>query len=662
MKGILQLGKIISSNELANKIIQSENLHPGDKISHARLIELSNQYNITPYTLAINILGVTQAQFNAIHSKNSNAKNFIILRHLIPEEIENAIGLRDIIMQEEQLKEGNLINYNQLQYISRKYAISERILAINVLQISEYSYRKIKNNANANAMIFHRQKKTNTQTAQKDEKVSAIRQEILTSEGLKIGDKINYENLARLSRKYQIDERKLAIDIFGITLNSFYHIKSDDKRNAIVLKEFSSDQELKKISIKILNKEGLKPYTQIDYKMLREISEKYSINEKILALSILGLTEGQYWSMKYNHNMKAYVLKGECKKIDLEELRKLKLRIFEEEKLSAGSRISYEQLEDIQRKYEVPLNELLYILGITQHAYNFIKRERAYCSIVKDTDKYLITQILSEIMEKERYYTKGEIETICKTNNISLQDFFDYILGKAVYFGYDSYRRLLDDKGRIWIGSRSRLSSEFINKNLERIREIARKVSDYIYYKYKSQKGNLEKEDLEQEACLLIIETCGDLEKNFDGSELSRMIYLRARINMLKHVSTKLKVISISGYYKKAQDRSTKGNNNNIDLVVKDGNADTEKEALDNCESGFKELSIIDYLSKLIEKGFDRNTCLEKTASVFGIDKQTMLEAIKDELLRKGKVKQTDRGEYVLRRLVWLSIVKIAEF
>ena len=140
------------------------------------------------------------------------------------------------------------------------------------------------------------------------------------------------------------------------------------------------------------------------------------------------------------------------------------------------------------------------------------------------------------------------------------------------------------------------------------------------------------------------------------------MIYLRARINMLKHVSTKLKVISISGYYKKAQDRSTKGNNNNIDLVVKDGNADTEKEALDNCESGFKELSIIDYLSKLIEKGFDRNTCLEKTASVFGIDKQTMLEAIKDELLRKGKVKQTDRGEYVLRRLVWLSIVKIAEF
>ena len=162
MKGVLQLEQIISSKELVDKILHNENLHPGDKISYNRLIELSNKYNITPYTLAVNIFGVTQAQFHSIHSKSSNAKNFIILKHLIPKMIENAIGFRNIIMQEEQLAEGRLINYYQLQEFAKKYDIPEKILAINVLQISEYSYRKIKSNPDSNAMIFHQQKRINT--------------------------------------------------------------------------------------------------------------------------------------------------------------------------------------------------------------------------------------------------------------------------------------------------------------------------------------------------------------------------------------------------------------------------------------------------------------------------------------------------------------------
>lgn len=143
MKGVLQLEQIISSRELVDKILHNENLHPGDKISYNRLIELSSKYNITPYILAVNIFGVTQAQFQSIRSKSSNAKNFIILKHLIPEMIENAIGFRNIIIQEEQLAEGSLINYHQLQEFAKKYDIPEKILAINVLQISEYSYRKI---------------------------------------------------------------------------------------------------------------------------------------------------------------------------------------------------------------------------------------------------------------------------------------------------------------------------------------------------------------------------------------------------------------------------------------------------------------------------------------------------------------------------------------
>ncbi len=637
--------QFISKNELADKIIQNENLHPGDKISYNKLVELSNKYSITPYTLAISILGVTQTQFQAIHSKSSNAKNFIILKHLISETIENALSFRNMIMQNEQLKEGNLINYKQLQYISKKYNIPEKILAINVLQISEYSYRKIKNNPNKNAIIFYRQKRKNNQTAQKSENIKKLRQEILKNEKIKIGDKINYEKLSQLSIKYQIDEKKMAIDILGITLSSFNHIKSDKKRNTVILREFLNDEELKVLSTRILEIEGIHPFTQIDYQILQGLSEKYFINEKILALDILKITESQYWNMKYKQNMKVYVLKGEYEKNKPQELRELKSKIFEQEKLFAGKRISYEEIENIKKKYDVPLDELLYVLGITKQAYYFIKRERRYSSIIKDMDTYLITQVLSQIMEKERYYTKSEIEYICKINNISLKDFFDYILGKTLYFGHDEYEKVLNSKGKIWIGSKRKLSNAFINENISVIMDIAKKVSNYTYYKYKSQKRNLEKEDLVQEACILIIETCGDLEKNFENEELLRMIYLRARANILKHIGTESKAVSIFGYYKKARE---KGDDKNIDLILKDENADTEKEAIEHYESESGTITIISYLSKLIEEGYDRDIALEKTKNVYGIDEETMLEILEEELLKRGKVKKTAKGEYIL--------------
>ena len=114
---------------------------------------------------------------------------------------------------------------------------------------------------------------------------------------------------------------------------------------------------------------------------------------------------------------------------------------------------------------------------------------------------------------------------------------------------------------------------------------------------------------------------------------------------MLKHIGAESKVVSIYGYYRKARE---KGDDKNIDLVVKDENADTEKEAIEHYESEIEETSIIGYLSKLVEEGYDRNTALEKTANIFEIDKKTMLEALQEELLKKGKAKKTDKEEYIL--------------
>ncbi len=637
--------QVICVKKLIDKIIYNENLYPGDKISYDRLVEISKKYNITPYTLAVCIFGITQSQYQAIHSKASNANNCIILKHLIPEMKENAIGFRNVIKENENLTEGSLINYEQLQCISNKYNIPEKMLAVDVLQISEYSYRKIKNNPSANTAVFYQNKLINSQTAQKNEEINSLRWEILRNENLKMGDKINYEQLVQLSKKYNIEEKELALSIFGITLSSFYHIKSERKKNAIILNGFLNDEELKKILIQILDLEDIQPHTKINYKILQELSEKYFIHERILALYVLGITENQYYNMKYNPE---YILKNGKQRPSLEELQKLKGKIFEQEKLSVGERISYSEIKNIQEKYGLIIDDLLYILGITKYAYYFIKSKKNYSSIVKDMDTYFITQILSETMPKERFYTKMEIEQICKANNISLQDFFDYILGKAVYFGYDTYEKLLNSKGKIWMGDKCKLSNDFINKNLNLIRKIARKVSHYIYYKYKSEKRNLEKEDLEQETYIVILETCGDLEKNFDNDELSRMIYLRARATILKFIDVESKDVSIFGYYNNSQNRSIKGNGKNTDLILKDEHANTEMEALYNYENEFEKTSMMRYLSKLLEEGYDQNIALEKTASVFDIDQSVMLDLLKKELLEKENIKITNSGQYVL--------------
>ena len=634
--------QIVSRDELANQIIKNENLYPGDKMSYDRLMELSEKYRITPYVLAVNIFGATQPQFRSICSKGSNAKNFVILKHLIPEMIENAINLKQKILQEEHLQEGDSIDYNRLKEIAQKYGIQERILAINVFEISTYSYREMKRNSSKKSKILFRKTKTKNSTAKKDEKSILLREQILKDEDLKIGDKIKYEKIVYLAKKYGIDEKRLATDILGLTNSAFYHIKSDKKRKAVILSGFLDEEELQKLSKKILSAEKIEAYAQIDYNFLQELSKKYSINEKILALQILGITEGQYYNMKYSQTKKAYVLKDEKEDTKPEDLKRLKTTIFEQEHLSVGKRISFEEIETLQKKYDVSINTLLYILGISYQSYQSIKNNSYYKSIIKDTDKVLITQILAEVLEKERYYTKEEIEQICETNNISLQDFFDYVLGKATYFGREEYKKVLDSKGKLWIGTQTRLSNEFTNKNLYEILRIAEIASKQIYYKYYYSIRNLEPEDLEQEAVTMILETCGDLEKNFEGSELSRRIYLRVRKYLLRYIKTigNPRVVSMYGYYQK----DSRTREKRTDLELKDEKSNTELQAIENVKTEIANSSIIRYLSILFKNGYDRDTALQKTEAVFQISKRAILNAIKEELLKRQNSKQA-KGE-----------------
>lgn len=644
----------LNRDELTNRIIEEEELLPGDKISYDRLCEIAKKYGISTYVLATNIFGATQAAYNGLKSKASNAKNIIILKHKISQMIEEAVKLRETILKDENISIGSKINYNRLSELATKYCIRERVLALYVFEISEPSYRNIKQNPNRNAIVLKREAKKAEKFGEPDDKTQILRQRIILCENLKAEDKIDYKTLLYLSKKYDVQVDKLAIEVLKMSANSYMNIKYDPKRRGTILKNYLSSESISSIKREIIEKEKLKPYDQIDYNRLLQIADKYRINERILALEVLGLTQNQYTAIKYNDSM-ASILKADYEEISTEKLRELKRNIFEKEQIKEGYRISYKEIEMLQSKYNISLKVLLHILGVTSYSFNFIKANQHYKAIVKDIEVVLTTQILSEKIEKNRYYSREEIEQICQANNISLTNFFDYVLGKAMYFGYDQYKRVLDSKGKLWIGDKHSLSEEFTTQRSKEIQYIASKVSKYVYNSayqtYRRQGRILEKEDLFQETCLYIVTQCGDLEKNFEDADLSRMIYLRTRINMLKYVrlNSKAKVVSITDYYLKSRNRSLKGKIKNLDLELVDTSTDTANQAIDNITSTeTTQYSVIEYLSKLLEEGYDRDSALNKTATTLGVDKETMLEEMKKELLKRGKVKKTEKGEFVL--------------
>ena len=94
---------------------------------------------------------------------------------------------------------------------------------------------------------------------------------------------------------------------------------------------------------------------------------------------------------------------------------------------------------------------------------------------------------------------------------------------------------------------------------------------------------------------------------NFEGLELSRMIFLRVRIYMLEYLDLK----QIKTDYLKDN--------------IKDSKTDTAMEAINN-------LSIPDYIFNLLEQGYDKQAVLKEATKNFKVTKKEILLTLKEHL------------------------------
>ena len=218
-----------------------------------------------------------------------------------------------------------------------------------------------------------------------------------------------------------------------------------------------------------------------------------------------------------------------------------------------------------------------------------------------------------------RIITMEEIKEICTSKNIKLEELFNKIPnGEKVI---ESLRY----KGEVYIGKSFGLDKKFMKEHADKIIEISKSVSNKFFHNY----PYFDKQELESEAMLIIIEKCGDIafNCNYNYTKMFSSIYNKT----YKYLKSNLKEKEICA-------------NIDFERLKKHNIQFTENEEID-----FKKWKINKYqenllrnLSILIEQGLGGNDLIDEISEILMIDKEEVilqLEEIK-EIMKKGNEEQ----------------------
>ena len=115
----------------------------------------------------------------------------------------------------------------------------------------------------------------------------------------------------------------------------------------------------------------------------------------------------------------------------------------------------------------------------------------------------------------EGYYTSAELRKLCRIYKIEWEEFLKNISANISRYSYIKQALKNNEKG-LYIGEEHQLSKEFSRKNAKRIQNMCWSITKrYCYYSHLHS----EREDIAQEAFLLILEKGGNVEKNFNYNE-----------------------------------------------------------------------------------------------------------------------------------------------
>lgn len=502
-----------------------------------------------------------------------------------------------------------------------------------------------------------------------------IIKELLDSGKIKPDQLINYSYFLELYIPY-IDKMKESAfaEILGISYGSYMHLKNEGKR-AIVLKNMQgllesnerrtkksqdkqaelSEEEAKIIETLLASKK-VEEGQSIDYSYFLELHEPYKekMQEKQFA-NILGIKSGNYRRLK-NSGTRARVLKRITAKLGEEERTKIIEELLDNGKISPGQMINYSYFLELYKPYidKMKESDFAKILGISYCAYENIKCQRKRNTKVYDyRDKEKIDRI-RYILEKEtRYYSKEEIEEIGKKYGINTNTMIKYIICAGDEEGAENHEKILEEKGKIWIGD-TECSKGFASIHSKTIIQKAAKTSKDLCLKYRCK--HME-QDIAGDAIVYVLQKCGDIDKNFYDKEEAAEELIKARMYMF----IKYRCLTNLGkpkqyyFYGKYSYKGDKNERNVFDRGIEDKTENVQNEVEEKILEEIKrkkeknpEEACIELLKMHIESGLDKEEAITRTGQVLGVNPEVMVETIKTYMIKQNSVRQTKDGGFVL--------------
>lgn len=411
----------------------------------------------------------------------------------------------------------------------------------------------------------------------KIEPKSKIVEKIADRYNLKHGDMVEIEWLKEIANKEKIDACDFR-PIFGVASK-----RNDDEYDAsekVMIKLYEA-KELKKMEDDILKSvQKLKRMSQAN---LEEICDKFKINIWILTgiiqkrlsnrsvenrkkkAKVLEDKKAEYeslsqeakykdyvtkeiimkWQKKYkledkeictilNVNMTSYRnlmnSKSEKMRIDLiddEEKKQIKKEIIE--RFKNQDYVNKNDIDKLKKEIKTTNRIIRTTLSIPSVRFNQImtdETKRARIIIKELKRKLKVLKLDMKYVYGERNYTKEEIKNICKVYGVKAKDYLKN-LSKNVKRYKHVKQALRKNKDGIYIGKEHPISHNFAEENVEKIKNLCKKLTQQYFY-YPNLKND--EEDMVQDACLLILEKGGSIEKNFNYDEKLLFNFLASKV------------------------------------------------------------------------------------------------------------------------------------
>ena len=468
-----------------------------------------------------------------------------------------------------------------------------------------------------------------------------ILENIIKKYNLKKAQAIDYAFFNQMYQEYkdQMSDQEFA-ELLQISKVAYQNFKSDSKKNPnrmiIILKDRNlSEVEKQKNVLQLVQIYKLYKGQKIDYVFFTQMHEKVQawLTEAELS-NLFGISDTNLRNIRREGTARLF----RNMKLNEESIEKIRKSIIEQ---NEGKGIYYKQNEqnkgsvdffELYNPYRIYFshNEFATLLGISEKNLWYAMHNMANPKI-KDTEKVKkVEQIKQEIVEG-KYYSKEELERLCKQVNLSIDDFITYYINHGDFFDSSVYKDVIEHNQKLWIGR-----TKIENSDLEKYKAILEHILGTIVNQIQRRYGDYHlEEDLKSSMLVYIAYNCGDLINNFQYDEkvMERMIWTRAR---------KYAQITYIQEYKKERKQVELLDNR----IASDISAEQMQSIIDVDEICTEEERLISIFKNYLQQGYDKETIIENVSKTFHIEKTDMLEMMKKYLLEHGKVVKNKRGEY----------------